>query len=267
MPNHQYSLSLISHKVNETSIPQRASDGYINATEMCRAAGKLMADYLRLGATKDFIAELSSDMGIPISELNQVLKGGDPSLQGTWVHPKVAIHLAQWLSPKFAVQVSNWVYDWMSGKHQPATLPYHLQRHILNLHKVPSGFFSILQEMTNALIAPLEGQGYRMPEQLMPDIAHGKMLCKMLRERHGIVTDTLPTYIHEFPDGRTVTAKLYPLQYLGDFRVMIAEEWLPKKAEEYFKKRDPLALSYLDKMLRISANVKPANLPNYRRAG
>lgn len=30
---------------------------------------------------------------------------------GTWVHRKVAIHLAQWLSPSFAVQVSNWLEE------------------------------------------------------------------------------------------------------------------------------------------------------------
>ena len=30
---------------------------------------------------------------------------------GTWVHPDVAILLAQWCSPKFAVRVSQWVRE------------------------------------------------------------------------------------------------------------------------------------------------------------
>ena len=51
--------------------------------------------------------ELSINMGIPILELFVKSVGGNHS--GTWVHRKVAIHLAQWLSPSFAVQVSNWL--------------------------------------------------------------------------------------------------------------------------------------------------------------
>ena len=40
MPSHQYSLSLITHQVQNSIVEQRASDGYINATAMCKAAGK-----------------------------------------------------------------------------------------------------------------------------------------------------------------------------------------------------------------------------------
>lgn len=52
-------------------------DGYVNATALCKAVGKLMADYTRLRNTQDFLNELASDMGIPISELVQSVKGGD----------------------------------------------------------------------------------------------------------------------------------------------------------------------------------------------
>lgn len=253
---HQYSLSLIEHRVQDSVVDQRQVDGYINATAMCKAAGKLMADYRRLGTTVAYLEELESDMGIPISELVQTIKGGDPKLQGTWVHPQVAINMAQWLSPRFAVQVSKWVHTWMSGgaTQQKTKLPYHLERHMQNMHKVPTGYFSVLQEMTNALVGPMEVNGYQLPEKLMPDISHGKMLCAMLRAKHKIDTNSLPTYEHEFPDGRKVQAKLYPLRYLGEFRIMLAEEWMPKKAQEYFQKRDPVALQALDKVLLIGAN-------------
>ena len=39
-----------------------------------------------------------------MSELFNPIIGG--KYPGTWVHRKVAYHLAQWISPKFAVQVS-----------------------------------------------------------------------------------------------------------------------------------------------------------------
>jgi KilA-N domain len=262
MPTRQLSLSLISHTVNEIDIPQRAKDGYINATDMCKASGKLIADYLRLGSSKEFLDELQADMGIPISELIQSAKGGDPHLQGTWVHPDVAIHLAQWLSPKFAVMVSKWVREWMSGG-QPArgsTMPYHLQRHVINQHKIPVGYFSVLQAMTIALVAPMEAHGYRMKDDMMPDVTHGKMLCKHLREQLDIDTNELPTYVHTFPDGREVNAKLYPVKYLGEFHVLLAEIWIPLKSTKYFQDRDPNALLALDKLLLIS-HVKPTAVP------
>jgi KilA-N domain len=268
MPAHQLSLSLISHKVENAIVEQRASDGYINATAMCKAAGKLFADYDRLGTTKQFMAELEVDMGIPISTLVQSIKGGSGP-QGTWVHPHVAINLASWLSAKFAVQVSKWVHDWMSGKLTPTKLPYHLERHMLNLHKIPAGYFSVLQEMTNFLVGPLEANGYRMPEKLMPDISQAKMLCKHLREQCGIDTSKLFKYIHTFPDGREVEANLYDVEHLGVFRKLMASEWMTQRAPGYFQKLDPQALPALDKILLLSASAPApklaANKPKFKK--
>jgi hypothetical protein len=258
MHSRQLSLSLISHTVNEIDVPQRSTDGYINATDMCNAAGKRFNDYTRLGSTAEFISELSSVTGIPATELMSATQGGNPNLQGSWVHPDIAIHLGQWLSPKFAVMVSKWVREWMSGgqSSSSSTMPYHLQRHVINQHKIPVGYFSVLQEMTTALVAPMEAHGYRMKDDMMPDITHGKMLCKHLREQLNIDTNELPTYIHTFPDGREVNAKLYPVKYLGEFRVLLAEIWIPLRSTKYFQDRDPNALIALDKLLLLS-HVKP----------
>jgi hypothetical protein len=39
------------------------------------------------------------------------------NIRATWVHPQVAINIAQWLSPMFDVKVSAWVYEvMMTGK-------------------------------------------------------------------------------------------------------------------------------------------------------
>ncbi|MET4219571.1 hypothetical protein ABIB00_004794 [Bradyrhizobium sp. LB14.3] len=85
-------------------------DGYVNATAVCQAAGREFKHYNENKTTKDFVAALSAEVRIPASGLIQIMKGGDIRIQGSWVHPQVAIHLAQWLSVKFAVQVSHWVY-------------------------------------------------------------------------------------------------------------------------------------------------------------
>jgi hypothetical protein len=248
----QLSLALIPHKVGAEIISLRAKDGYVNATAMCKAANKMWADYRRLRTTEEFLAELESDMGIPISELIQSLKGGNPELQGTWVHPQVAIHLAQWLSPRFAVMVSRWVYEWVMDRAPDAVrpMPYHLRRYVANQLNVPSGHFSILTELTQALVAPMESLGYTLPEHMWPDISSGKMFCQYLREVHDINTDALPTYVHVFEDDRRpVLAKAYPETLLPSFRRHFREVWLPRKAREYFQKRDPRALEYLPKLL------------------
>jgi len=100
------------------TIPMR-EDGMINATMLCKAHGKkLLTNYTRNKETKEYLEELSSDMRISITQLIEVCKGNTSKFQqGTWVHRKVAIHLAQWLSPSFAVQVSNWLDElFITGK-------------------------------------------------------------------------------------------------------------------------------------------------------
>jgi hypothetical protein len=242
---------LIPHTLEGEVIDQRAGDGYINATAMCKAAGKRWPDYIRLDATKEFLVELSSVVQIPTTELIQSLRGGTPELQGTWVHPKVAVHLAQWLSPRFAVQVSTWVYEWMTlgVRRTKPELPFHLRRYIKNYPNVPSGHFSVLTEVTLVLIAPLELIGYTLPENMWPDISQGRMFAHWLRAK-GIEPNDLPTYFHEFEGiRRPVRAKAYPESLLAEFRAYIRDVWMPTRAMDYFRERDKAALDYLPKLL------------------
>lgn len=249
----QQHFDLIPHPVRGGIIYQRPKDGYINATAMCQAAGREFKHYNENRQTKEFIAALSVEVGIPTSDLVQSMKGGDIKYQGTWVHPQVAIHLAQWCSASFAVQVSKWVFDWMNGASPSRIeIPYHLRRYVANQPNVPVGHFSVLTEMTQLLIAPMEIMGYTLPEHLLPDISQGRMYCRWLREKHGVDTDALPTYLHVYEDGRRVPAKAYPEKLLPDFRSHFREEWLPNRATEYFGRRDREALEFLPKL--IAAN-------------
>ena len=83
----------------------------VNATQMCRAAGKLFGHYWQLDSTKNYLQKLSSDIGIPISELYKKTKGGRQDLQGTCVHFRLAVHLAHWLSIEVQVQFSKWIAE------------------------------------------------------------------------------------------------------------------------------------------------------------
>ncbi|MCB9304114.1 MAG: KilA-N domain-containing protein [Lewinellaceae bacterium] len=96
------------------SISFEFSDGnkMINATEMARPfKGKLVADFLRLKNTKDYILVLESRYGDSHNggkrEVLRVVQGGTPELQGTWMDEKLALKFAAWLSPYFEL----WVYD------------------------------------------------------------------------------------------------------------------------------------------------------------
>lgn len=245
----QRDFEFISHEISHAIIHQRAVDGFVNATAMCRVSGKLFADYGRLGSTKEFLTELSSVTGIPITGLVVKIQGGRSELQGTWVHPDVAINLGQWCSPKFAVAVSQWVREWASGRAKPRELPYHVRRYMANRSEIPPTHFSMLNEMIFALIAPLEIAGHTIPDSMVPDISTGRMFCKWLRDAKGIDTDSLSTYRHEYDDGRVVFPKLYPNEVLADFRKYFHAVWLPKRAIKYFSERDPDALQYLPKLI------------------
>lgn len=263
MPNHQYSLVLIQRNVNGTVIEQRSGDGYINATALCEVAGKRWHNYVRTETTGHFLRALATKTQISVHELNQevVDSGGAVS---TWVHPKVAIHLAQWLSAEFAVQVSEWVHEWMAGngapKPGPAQLPKHLARYLANDGRVPPGYFSVLQETGLNLFGPLHNVGFEIPEGWVPDISVGKLFCAWLRDERNVDTDELPTYAHDYLDDRpTVHPKLYPEEYLVDFRRWFRSTWLPKHGVQYFRKKDPDSLPYLD---RLPALAGPSASPS-----
>lgn len=266
MAQHQYSLALIQHEVNNSFIAQRAQDGYINATELCSVAGKPWHRYVPQEENGKFLRALEARTGIPQKVLVQEVKSGN--CVSVWIHPKVAVHLAQWLSPDFAAQVSEWVYEWMSKGtvHQetaPATLPHHLTRYIKNDANVPPGYFSILQETGLSLFGPLHNLGFEIPKGWVPDISVGKLFCAWLRKEHGVDTDSLPTYEHDYLDGRIVSPKLYPDEFLAEFRRWFRTIWLPEHGVTYFRKKDPSSLAYVDRLPALAAPKTAANLPKF----
>ena len=257
----QAELALIPHKVENRVVQQRAVDGYINATEMCKVAGRPWNRYWDTKRTRRFIQALSVDTGIPASSLIEQFIGRPAHLQETWVHPQVAISLAQWLSPAFEVRVTRWVFEWMSGQLARDAFPDHIRRYAINQQKIPATDFSMLNQMIFRLLGPMELQGYTLPAGLMPDIALGKMFSKWLREQ-GEDPDSFPSYPHEFLDGDsrpTVLARLYPNRLMTDFNEQI-DLWIRDgRARKYFGSRDENAIVPLDRV--VAALPSPSTYP------
>lgn len=238
--NIQPRLDLIPHDYRGEIIGQRAKDGYINATAMCKASGKAFADYERLASTQAFLAELSRSMGIPMDLLVSKVVTGPNDMRGTWVHPQAATHLAQWASPRFAVMVSQWVIEWMTGAGQEErSWRIFTDRLDLVSDQVPAGFFCIFRE-TADLYAGMIRAGVNPGLRILLDISVGQHWSKFwvkegLETRYGVRA----RYAHHFPPywaqslSNPQTPYCYPEEALGAFKRWLREVYVPLKMPLY----------------------------------
>lgn len=98
-------------------------DGYLNATQIAAHFGKLPKDYLKTEQTQKYISALAESLSERtkiLTDENQLVivkKGNSKNFtQGTWLHPKLAIHFARWLDPKFAVWCDEQIEALLNGK-------------------------------------------------------------------------------------------------------------------------------------------------------
>ena len=105
-----------------TPISRRTTDGYFNATAMCKANGKLWGHYFETDRATKYLEALSETIGIPIVSLYHSETGRNG---GTWVHPQVALDLSRWISAPFAVWMDAAFLEQMSQTRdtQPILAP------------------------------------------------------------------------------------------------------------------------------------------------
>jgi KilA-N domain len=248
--------SLITHPIGNALIGQRVTDGYINATVLCQASGKNVADYLRLGSTNEFLRELSQNMGIPIVSLVEVRPGRGG---GTWVHPQVAVNLAQWCSPRFAVLVSKWVFDWLTRRQEPPPperVPVYPRRLSLAYRMqmgVPEGHWTVFDKCSNLLI--LVECDLRLPVERY-DLLDGSVGIHWSRFRTGkIWAGERVRYEHIFPDKRGVqVAWAYVLEELPFFERWLRGTYIPYHLPTYLEAKYELpepAINLIERATRI----------------
>lgn len=137
-------VPMVSRDVNGIAIEQRQTDGFINGTAMSVAHGKDLTQWFRTKDTLELFQALAEDLGLDINSVD--LQNSDvstlsaakyvemfPSLifskrgspengGGTWLHPDLAIQLAQVCNKPFAIRVSRWVREWMTSAYNPIQL-------------------------------------------------------------------------------------------------------------------------------------------------
>jgi hypothetical protein len=96
-------LSIIN--INNIIIVSRLEDNYIDAIQLCKAGGKDFYDWYKLDLTKEIINDASIETEISPSQLLDIKKENNY----LWIHPDLALQLAQWISPKIALKISKWI--------------------------------------------------------------------------------------------------------------------------------------------------------------
>jgi hypothetical protein len=242
MSEQEDEAALVPHTFQGAVIQQRLNDGYINATAMCKASGKLLADYTRLQTTRDFLVELAGSMGIPIDRLVRSIMTGPNDLRGTWVHPQVAIHLGQWVSAKFAVQVSEWVFKWITGqaRNEDAWKQFK-DRVSLVYDSVPAGYFCIFKEIAD-LFATMFHHGINPGTKMVLDISVGwhwgsHWAANKLAAKYGDRKQFGHYYPQYFPQSASNPQDIwcYPEEALPEFRRWMRDVYIPRKMPPYLQ--------------------------------
>lgn len=100
--------------INKVEVNCRTFDGYIDATNLCKAGNKKFKHWHELKRAKQFLTNLSVILKRPIFELVIVGHGNHAknSHESTWVHPTVATEIAHWISSHFAAKIVLWIEEW-----------------------------------------------------------------------------------------------------------------------------------------------------------
>lgn len=81
-----------------------------------------------------------------------------------------------------------------------------------------------------------------------PDVSVGLLFSKWLQGVHPEFAKNYKLYPHDTGE-KVIEARQYPFEMLPLFRAYVDDVWWPEKFEGYIKKRDPIALEYLPKLL------------------
>ncbi len=81
-------------------------DGYVNVTKLCKAKNKRFEHWKENKESQTLLKQYEEMTGNPVNLIIQTVRGRNG---GIFVHPDIAIQIAQWCEPSFAIQISKWI--------------------------------------------------------------------------------------------------------------------------------------------------------------
>jgi prophage antirepressor-like protein len=133
-------------------------------------------------------------------------------------------------------------------------VPAFIKRASANWNRVDQGYFSVINELAVLVWGRLEREGHILADtapngkQVRPDVSVGTRFAKWLDENQPSLCGNFKTYRHA-TDEWEGEARQYPNSMLPLFREYVETVWWPECFEDYIKPRDPIALTYLQRLL------------------
>lgn len=133
---HRLMMNNLAYKQAQgISVQQNSESGFVNVTHLSKlhfnrtGVKREPSEWLSNKRTQQSIDHLASVLGFPVTELVIVVQGGEPTQQGTWLHPKLSVRYSIWLSDEIGYAVECIMEEWMLGKitqPKPEALPARL---------------------------------------------------------------------------------------------------------------------------------------------
>ena len=260
--------SMVDEHGRRLKIEMRKSDGFFNATLMCQSADKRWGNYNDSNIARTYQRRLADITGIPVESLVVSNPGRNG---GTWVHRKVALHLAQWISPDFAIWIADLVERYARGK---VTTEESMAAAAIAGGSTPQacspGLLAdirqiIRTEMDEALQDNIRRRKVR-PLQAPPSMREEKA-----KELRGVVTQAVKDYrdnSKRVTPAITEAVSLLGERSMGDFidhmeglfePGMVWSNWGPGKSHWHFGHKRPLAEFDLDDPAQVHVAMAASN--------
>ncbi len=141
----------------------------------------------------------------------------------------------------------------------------------LMLNSLPNGYFSVFRETADIVLTWIQ-EGLVLDSHTIPDISVGKIWSKYWQSNdYDVKYGQRIKYPHDYPDyfpqakaNGDISAFIFPLAALGDFRLWIQNEYLPCKFPGYLStkvKQGAFPASKKEAMLKALSPSLPKQLP------
>ena len=131
--NHSIAQTTEEMQIGAFTVPKK----YFNVNQICQVKDKKWLEYVRSEGTQVYIQALAEHLEISTAELMiTIRRTSAASTWETWIHPEIALHLAQ----RLGIELEFW--DWLTLAREVTAIPLTKQ--------APETFFEALKALAEA---------------------------------------------------------------------------------------------------------------------